>query len=643
MCGIAGFLGVDGVFKEQRLLGALRHRGPDDRGHVVAKVGEGRALHLVHTRLSILDLSAAAAQPMRDPASGGVLAFNGEIFNYRALRRELGGPEAFRSSGDTEVLLRGLATKGTDFLRGVDGMFAFLWHDPVKRRLVVARDPLGIKPLYYARSREGGWLFASEVRAILDSGLWEGGLHLPGVLDYLRFGALQDPDTLFAGIQAFPAGHWGELDLDDPVRLRTQSFWPIEKIIAEAPPKDFLAWHDEVWRETVLDHLESDVPTGVFLSAGLDSTALIEAIAPEQRARVTAFTLAGELTTSDEGELAAITAANLGVRHKSVRLSDAEVRAWVREGLGAMDQPSSDGINTYLVSRASRAADLTVVLSGTGADELHGAYGHAATLSRISGFMRAAGPFSPLLRLGMGRLYGALRGPTAAERLDLMLREAWSPWRLTQERRRFFTRTQIGGLWPRAEDLVQVWRAPTDDPAAYARLDDFNAVSLAELRGYTRDMLLRDADWATMANQQELRVPFLGRRYVECALRMPPGWRTTRDGVAKPLIAATLSEANRELVRRPKTGFNLANGQLLLGPFRDDFHAAAAALRERLGFELDADAALRGLASRRSAPEAMRMWSLLSLGSYLTRHAAAGTTQGEAPRVESPLMGNIKE
>ncbi len=621
MCGISGYIGQE-RFSPERMQSALAHRGPNGRGHRAVELSHGVRLHLVHTRLSILDLSSAAAQPMHDPASGGAIAFNGEIFNYRALRRELGGPDAFRSTGDTEVLLRGLASKGTAFFSELDGMFSVLWHDPTRRRLVIARDPIGIKPLYYARTREGGWIFASEVRAILGSGLWEGDIHLPGVLDFLRFGSLQDPETIFAGIQSFPAGHWGEIDLDDPVRLRTQTFWPVEKIMAEPPPPDAEAWHNTVWRETVLEHLESDVSMGVFLSAGIDSTAIVEAIPPEHRARVTAFTLGGELTTTDEAALASATAANLGVRHQSVRLGEAEVRGWVREGLAAMDLPSADGINTYLVSRASRVADLTVVLSGTGADELHGAYGHASTLPKLSRLMRTAGIFGGLLRWGTVRAYRSLRGEIAAERLDLMLAEATVPWRLAQERRRFFTPSQIRVLWPRAEDLIQVWRSPTDAPAAFARLADFNAVSLAELRGYTRDMLLRDSDWATMANHQELRVPFLGRRYVECVLRLSPAMRSPREGVTKPLIAGSISDVNREIVRRPKTGFNLARGQLLLGPFRDDFHAAAATLGRRLGVRLDADAALAGLGRSRSAPEAFRLWALLSLGSYLERHGA---------------------
>lgn len=620
MCGIAGYFGTE-KFNAQQLERSLAHRGPNGHGNWSADTGGGRSLHLVHTRLSILDLSNAAAQPMLDAESGAVIAFNGEIFNYRRLRSAMGGEGAFRSSGDTEVLLRGLAERGPAFFAELDGMFAVLLYEPKSRRLIVARDPLGIKPLYYSRTRAGGWIFASEVRAILQSGVWAGGLHADGVLDYLRFGALQEPDTLFAGIHSFPAGHWGAISVDAPERMRTESFWPIEKIMRTPPPGDVTAWHDEVWRETMKEHLESDVPTGVFLSAGMDSTAIVEAIPKTDRERVTAFTLAGDLTSTDEGALAATTAANLGVRHEIVRLSEAEVLDWVRDGFEAMDQPSGDGVNTYLVSRASKAARLTVALAGTGADELHGAYGHAESLPKLARLMSLAGPFSGTLKWGAVRGFEAMRGAVAAERLELMLDEAPSLWRMAFEKRRFYTQSQIQSLWPEAAGLVQSWRVPSDWPGEFARLDPFNEVTLAELKGYMRNMLLRDADWATMANQQELRVPFLGKKYVECCMRISPERRHPGGGVKKPLIAAGISDSNREIIRRPKTGFNLSCGRMLLGPFREQLHAAADTLNNRLGFNFDAQQSLTQLESTRSPREAFRLWSLMTLGLYVRRHA----------------------
>ena len=624
MCGIAGFFG-SGAFPAENLRRDLAHRGPDGQGYWTSQTDSERAVHLVHTRLSILDLSPAGAQPMRDPVSGGVIAFNGEIFNYRTLRAGLGGEAAFRSSGDTEVLLRGLADRGPAFFAELDGMFAVLWHDPAQRRLVIARDPMGIKPLYYARTTNGGWLFASEVRAIVRSGLWQGGVNQQAVGEYLRLGNIPEPETIFTGIRAFPAGHWGEIRFEKPESLRTESFWPIERIMAEPPPRDAAAWHAEVWRETMHEHLESDVSTGVFLSAGLDSTAILEAMTPEARSRVTAFTLAGEPTSTDEGALAALTAANLGVSHHIVRPSPHEAITWVREGLGAMDQPTSDGVNTYVISRASRSANFTVALGGAGADELHGAYGYAQSLPKLASLMRAAGPLSGLLRRGGVFACQRMRGTIPAERLNLLLAEAPVLWRMTQERRRYFTPTQIRALWPEGAHLTAPWQAPTDLPEDYDRLDPFNAVTLAELKGYLRNMLLRDADWATMANQQELRVPFLGRKYVECALRLPPSLRRPSALSAKPLIAAGLSPANRELIKRPKTGFNLAYGQMLLGPFRENLHSAAQTLREQVGINLDAEDTLKRLAQTQSAADAFRVWSLLALGTYLQRHAPGAT------------------
>lgn len=626
MCGIAAYFGPE-QFDAQRLERALAHRGPDGHGSWSTDTGSGLIVHLVHTRLSILDLSNAAAQPMHDAESGSVIAFNGEIFNYRSLRSRLGGEAAFRSTGDTEVLMRGLAKRGPAFFEELDGMFAVLYYDKQARRLIIARDPMGIKPLYYARTKAGGWIFASEVRAILQSGVWAGGLHTESVLDYLRFGCMQEPNTLFAGIHSFAAGHWGVINVDSPERMRTETFWPIEKIMLTPPPANVAAWHDEVWHETVKEHLESDVKTGVFLSAGMDSTAILEAIPKTDRERVTAFTLAGDITSTDEGMLAAKTAANLGVHHEIVRLNKAEMLTWVHDGLEAMDQPSSDGLNIYLVSRASKAGRLTVALAGTGADELHGAYGHAASLPKVARVMAMAAPFAGLMKWGATRAFGAVRNAVAAERLELMLNQAPSLWRMAHEKRRFFTHTQIKALWPDAAGFEEIWRIPSDYPAEFAHIDPFNEVTLAELKGYMRNMLLRDADWATMVNQQELRVPFLGKKYVECVLRIAPTRRHPGGGVKKPLIASGISEANKAIISRPKTGFTLSCGQMLLGPFRQQLHAAAETLNQRLGFTFNAEQALKQLATNQSANHAFRLWSLMNLGSYIQRHAyPAGNT-----------------
>jgi asparagine synthase (glutamine-hydrolysing) len=263
-----------------------------------------------------------------------------------------------------------------------------------------------------------------------------------------------------------------------------------------------------------------------------------------------------------------------------------------------------------------------VVLSGAGADELHGAYGRAESLSRFSRWAKFSGGASGFFGSAAVAALRITKGATAAERLALMLAESGEPWRLAQERRRFFTRSQIALLWPDSVRLAgESPFPPTADPDAFAKLGAFEQVTLAELRGYLRDMLLRDGDWATMANSQELRVPFMGRRYVECVLRLPAKMRTKRRGVNKPLLAAAISAPNRQLLRRRKTGFNISRAELLTGPFKEEFHAAKDTLRERLGISLDATAALQRLKETQSPSEAFRLWALLSLGAYLEQHA----------------------
>jgi asparagine synthase (glutamine-hydrolysing) len=344
---------------------------------------------------------------------------------------------------------------------------------------------------------------------------------------------------------------------------------------------------------------------------------LIEQLAGDDHERVTAFTLGGEVTTNDEVDIASRSAANLGVRHTAVRLASAELAAWVAEGLDAMDQPSYDGINTYLVSRASRAAHLVVVLAGTGADELHGAYGHAAQLSRFIRLVTTLGPLRESFGSLAGEVLGWGRGEIAGERLKLMVSAVPDAWKVLLEKRRFLTPSRINALWPGGPSGVMP--VPTLDLEKFAALDTASQVSVAEIAGYLRNTLLRDCDWATMACHQELRVPYLGRRYMEFMLAAPASVKAPGDGLGKPLLASLLSGANRELVSLPKRGFILNYRELLLGGFRGEFEKACDSLRDALGFTTDANKLLDELNGADSGKHAVRLWSLLALGRYISR------------------------
>jgi len=633
MCGIAGYFGP-GEVDTGALLARLRHRGPDAHGVWSKALSGGTRLQLVHTRLKIIDLSEASAQPMRlqvggaGEADGLVLVFNGEIYNFPALRAELAAAgHRFVSPGDTEVLLHGYAEWGTEVFARLDGMFAVAIYDGPRRRLVVARDHAGIKPLYFTRTRDGGMLFASEVRAITGTGLTENRIDRVALADYLRFGSCQEPRTLVDGVRAFPPGHFGVLRLDEgvPAALVTRPYWLHERqqIEPAANAKQWLAEHRDCLAETVREQMVSDVPLGVFLSGGIDSTLLMEMAAASGKDKIVAFTLAGKLTEFNEGAIAMESARRAGVHHLLVQLNDDEVGSWVRDGLGAMDLPSSDGMNTYLVSRAARKEGLVAVLAGTGADELHGAYGHARSLARLIATVERAGPLRrPLSRLAIaGFRVGA--GPVAAERLASLLGAVPSAWQVDLEKRRFFTLSQIGALWPGGVGLSPGWSPPYADEASFAAQGAREQIRLTELRGYLLNTLLRDCDWATMANQQELRVPFLGRRYMECVLRAPERM-TAAEGGPKPRLAALLTPEARRLATLPKRGFTMDYVGWLTGPLEAELVGAAAVLRDTTGFDFDARARLDALRISRSQKDARRVWALLALGRYIEANQLTG-------------------
>jgi asparagine synthase (glutamine-hydrolysing) len=622
MCGIAGYLGTQ-RFDPAPWIGALAHRGPDANGAWSTPAGGGRTLHFAHTRLKILDLTEAGAQPMVLQRGGATYALTctGEIYNSRELRAELASRGwEFRSTGDTEVLLKGYVEWGTALFAKCDGMFAVGIYDGARHRLVLARGHAGIKPLYVADTIDGGFAFASEVRALARSGFVARDIDRKAVGDYLRLGSIQEPATMFESIRAFPAGAFCEIALDGGEAPRARAlpihtYWAPEWFApaSDGLTRDWAREHVALLRETVREQLVSDVSVGVFLSGGLDSTVLLEQLGPEDRERVTAFTLGGDVTTNDEVAIAERSAANLGVRHTAVRLDSAEVERWVGDGLAAMDQPSYDGVNTYLISRASRAANLVVVLAGTGADELHGAYGHAAQLAKFIKLVTTLGPLGKPLGSVAADVLGWGRGDVAGERLKLLVNAVPSPWKVLLEKRRFLTPSLIGALWPDCPPGEMP--APALDIARLARLDTAAQITAAEFTGYLRNTLLRDTDCATMANHQELRVPYLGRRYIELLLSAPPSVKAPSGDAKKPLLAGLLSPANRELVSLPKRGFLLNYRELLRGRFREEFIAACATLRDSLGFTVDAEAILAGLSgSADSRKRANRLWALMALG-----------------------------
>jgi len=611
MCGIAAVLAplsaIDLESCAQRLTTALRHRGPDAEAYWTKTVTPGYELLLVHTRLAILDLSPGGNQPMHDPGTGNVVVFNGEIYNFADLRAELcciDRAYRYRSTSDTEVLLRSYAHWGMEAFAKFDGMFSLVLLDARRRCLIVARDPLGIKPLYYVRIQDGGWAFASEVRALLSAGLCGRSLDLHAIGDYLRLGAVQEPATIFSEVRAFPSGHLVELPLDNLSILQPRPYWdPRAALTPLGEPKI----HRAMLSDALAAQMVADVPVGLFLSAGIDSTVLAALAAERAGGRLQTFTIASGTGADNEAGLAAETASGLGLPHHIFSLGEHESIHWVSDGFDAMDQPSSDGINTYLVSRASREQGITVALSGTGADELHGGYNHFYLLTQMRRWLS-----HPLASNVVAILLRSLGRSTEAERLKLLLACSPNMPAMLEEKRRFLMPPWIAAHGPLGVNVT----LPTKGGDG---IDLLTEITLAELSGYLRNTLLRDSDWATMANAQELRVPYLGRRYVEYMLSIPWRAKGRSHGINKPLLTELVPKTSQEIIRRRKTGFELDYTALLLGPHRYSLIDAISALNCH-DFRLDANTLLSRLEVSRSRKEARRLWALFALGRYLKRH-----------------------
>lgn len=597
MCGIAGVATGNAARARattQRMCEQMVARGPDDGGVDVFPLREG-TVALGSRRLAIIDPSAAGHQPMIDPATGNAIVFNGMIYNFRDLRRELASAGAeFASGSDTEVILRSYARWGVECVERLEGMFAFALLDVRSRSLVLARDRLGIKPLYYWRTDEH-FAFASQVRALLASGLVRADLSVEGIASFLSTGAVREPLTAIEGVRALPAGHMATFD---GTGMLVERYWsPPRRVDAAVDRSDaqqeLLARLDE----SVDRHLVADRPVGVFLSGGLDSSTLGALAA--RRGAVETIGVAFEEAAYSEGSFSRLVANEIGSRHTEVVLTESELRSSLDAAFAAMDQPSFDGVNTYVVSRAAASAGLKVALSGLGADELFDGYGH---LRRIQLLRRLAWLPRPAARLGssMAGVSGDRRATKIAQWLQEGVSGPDAAYRLI---RQLYGTNDVSGLLPG-------WSAESA-PDASTSGDPSNDLAVAELEGYMRNVLLRDTDMMSMANSLEVRVPFLHDPFVDWALRLPRSVKGPRKSL---LVAALRPLLPRQVLERRKHGFLLPIGRWLHGALGDEVAERVASPPPSIGALIDGDAALRELRAFRAGRTSwLRPWSLYAL------------------------------
>jgi asparagine synthase (glutamine-hydrolysing) len=579
MCGIFAVVDFVKPVSDQdltlmeRVSQRLSSRGPDSSGFWQSHC---KKIALGHRRLAIIDLSPSGQQPMHDASGRYSIVFNGEIFNYRELRAQLEAHFVFRTGSDTEVIIAAWMRWGTACLNKLRGMFAFVLWDSVNRSVHVARDAFGIKPIYMRRVGSQIWI-ASQVKALtlVAPGLTENSAAKAG---YFLWGSVPDPLTPFNEIVALTAGHaitWqAELsNQTDQTQLLTKSqdWFQFSQTFADAadvPIPDAVDVQQELrsaMLDTVQAHREADVPVGIFLSAGLDSTTLAalscELAGAEQVQTVTLSFAEYVGTENDESVLAGTVAQELGTQHSTLQISRSDFANELSNIFTAMDQPSYDGVNTYFISKATHEAGLKVALSGLGGDELFGGYASFRQVPKLAdsvpAWMQTPGKYLRQLLSGVSRgvgkpkLAGSLEYSGSYERAYQLRRGLFMPWELDQ-------------VMPRdvaVEALSTLATLPALAAIHEASSTAQTKMSLLESAWYMRHQLLRDSDWASMAHGLELRVPLvdvqLWKRILPlCVLDNPVNKRQMAMTPLRGLPASILN--------RPKTGFSIPVSQWLL-------------------------------------------------------------------------------
>jgi asparagine synthase (glutamine-hydrolysing) len=624
MCGIAGIVGPTErvlVSRERvaRMVRSMQHRGPDDDGVFAAPMAPANGPWqgvLGACRLAIQDLTLAGHQPMVDPASGSVIVFNGEIYNFHQLRDTLlREGVALRSSSDTEVVLHLFLRQGRSMLRLLEGMYALAIWSPRSGELFLARDRLGVKPLYFTE-QAGCVAFASEIRALLAGDCAPRRLSPEGIESFLRFGAPREPHTIIEGVEELGAGSWL---IKSPKLSAQEQFWSADSdrtAAASTRVKSFGEAASEV-RDLLLEgvraRLVSDVPVVTFLSGGLDSSCIVAAVREMTGQSPATIGITFSERTYSESESMWAVADHLGCRHVNHELSEAALLELIPRAVGSMDQPTIDGINTFIVSKVAAESGFKVALSGVGGDELFGGYPSfravplLATSKRL--FVGRLGrDFAATLAYALpaGERRKKVRRWFGKPRMDEgdvydLIRELFH----ASERRSLLGRGRAGGS---LEPVVEGGRL------------SFSDISRRELTQYMRNVLLRDTDCFGMACSLELREPYLHVPLVEFLLALPDAWKARRPPKAllREAFADVLPEST---VRRPKRGFVLPfHLWLRTGPLRDSVEEMLEAPDDDL---LDRAAVSSVWQDFQAGGTSWnRVWALYVLRQWCARHIA---------------------
>lgn len=619
MCGITGLLQFSTSAAPQvvpNMNAALAHRGPDSEG-----VWTEGPVALGQRRLAIIDLSDAGRQPMASADGRYQMTFNGEIYNYRELRAELTSVYPFHTQTDGEVLLAAYATWGAACLSRLKGMFAFAVWDREAQALFIARDRLGIKPLYYHYDAQH-FVFASEVRALLASGVVPRQLDATALVDYLRYQSVHAPRSILAGVQMLRPGHY--LYLQANGKMEEMEYWR---------PRPGFNWSQELrstgdWHSAIRQYLTAaverrlvaDVPFGAFLSGGIDSSAVVALMRQISTGGIKTFNVNFAEAAYSEAPYARMVAERYATEHHEIQLSPADFLQILPAALAAMDHPSGDGPNTYVVAKATKAAGISMALSGLGGDELFGGYSifrQAPRLEQLAFLPR------PLRQLAAGLLAQVKRDVAGAKMAAVLHLPQLNALHAYPLFRQVLMDAQIANLLPGLAlppNEVALLASQLGAQSEFQKLPLLSRISVLEMQSYMVDVLLRDTDQMSMAHALEVRVPFLDHELVELVLAIPDAIKYPHS--PKKLLVDALGDLlPPEIVNRPKMGFTLPFAHWM----KHELRAFCAERLTQLGQRAPFDAVLiqqlwQDFLKGKPGVSWSRLWTLVVLADWLQRN-----------------------
>jgi len=558
MCGINGIFGLEKITEPisviKKMNSALAHRGPDADEHFISG-----NIALGHRRLSIIDLSDAGTQPFHSSDKRYTLIFNGEIYNYRELKEQL-KDFTFKTNTDTEVLLAAFIKWGESCLAKLNGMYAFAIWDNQSAELFIARDRMGVKPLYYYRS-DNSFVFSSEIRALLASGIVPRQTDKEALIDYLRYQTVHAPRTILENVFMLLPGHHMRIN-DNEVKIK--KYWNAADNYNEFAENESYDKCTEKVRELLLSSVErrlvSDVPFGAFLSGGIDSSAVVALMSKVSNHPVNTFTVTFSEEEFSEAKYAGIIAEKYKTKHTEIKLTPSEFMHMIPGALASMDHPSGDGPNTWIVSKVTKEAGITMALSGIGGDELFAGYDVFKRLYGLKSKEWIQYFPMPVRKVGSGFLK-TFKPSVSSDKLDTFLRlEYFDIENVYPVMRQVLTEKKITELLNLKKLPVRsVYKIMMDGVGTGKHgynLPELSKISYGEIYSYLQNVLLRDTDQMSMAHALEVREPFLDHELVEYVMGIKSSFKFPHTP-KKLLVDAMGDMLPSEIVNRPKMGFTL--------------------------------------------------------------------------------------